>query len=81
MESGVIHIQCKRKDDYIFLSVRDNGRGFSENFDIKKVDSLGLTILQGIVASDFQGKMNFRSENGNTFVEIKLPTERIFLHW
>jgi two-component sensor histidine kinase/ABC-type cobalamin/Fe3+-siderophores transport system ATPase subunit len=81
MESGVIHIQCKRMDDHIFLSVRDNGRGFSENFDIKKVDSLGLSILQGIVGSDFQGKMDFRRENGNTVVEIKLPTERIFLHW
>ncbi|MEH7332580.1 histidine kinase dimerization/phosphoacceptor domain -containing protein [Neobacillus drentensis] len=80
MESGMIDIQCKRFDDYIFLSVRDNGRGFPENFDITKVDSLGLSILQGIVASDFQGEMNFRSEKENTAVEIKLPTERIFLH-
>lgn len=81
MESGMVTIQCKRFDDYIFLSVRDNGRGLPEDFDITKADSLGLTILQGIVASDFQGEMNFRGEKENTIVEIKLPTERIFLHW
>jgi ribose transport system ATP-binding protein len=52
-----------------------------KDFDITKADSLGLTILQGIVASDFQGEMNFRGEKENTIVEIKLPTERIFLHW
>jgi two-component sensor histidine kinase/ABC-type uncharacterized transport system ATPase subunit len=81
MESGMITIQCNRFDDYIFLSVRDNGRGLPEDFDITKADSLGLTILQGIVASDFQGEMNFRGEKENTVVTIKLPTERIFLHW
>ncbi|MFJ7829450.1 histidine kinase dimerization/phosphoacceptor domain -containing protein [Peribacillus sp. NPDC097284] len=81
MESGMITIQCKRIDDYIFLSVQDNGRGLPEDFDIAKADSLGLTILQGIVASDFQGEMNFRGDKENTIVEIKLPTERIFLHW
>jgi two-component sensor histidine kinase/ABC-type cobalamin/Fe3+-siderophores transport system ATPase subunit len=81
MESGIINIQCKRVDNYFVLSVRDNGRGLPENFDLSTVDSLGLTILQGIVASDFQGEINFRSEKENTVVEIKLPTERIFLHW
>lgn len=81
MESGMINIQCKRFDDYIFLSVRDNGRGFPENFDMTQIDSLGLTILQGIVTSDFQGTMDFRGSKGNTVVEIKFPTERIFLHW
>jgi two-component sensor histidine kinase/ABC-type cobalamin/Fe3+-siderophores transport system ATPase subunit len=80
-ESGIITIQCKRFDDYIFLSVRDNGQGFPENFDITKINSLGLTILQGIVASDFQGVMDFKGKTGDSAVEIKLPTERIFLHW
>lgn len=79
-KSGIINIQCKRFNDCIFLSVRDNGRGFPENFDLTKIDSLGLSILQGIVTSDFQGEMNFRNEKENTVVEIKLPTDHIFLH-
>jgi two-component sensor histidine kinase/energy-coupling factor transporter ATP-binding protein EcfA2 len=81
LESGIINIQCKRVDDYIFLFVGDNGLGLPENFDMTKIDSLGLSILQGIVSSDFQGEMNFRGEKENTVIEIKLPIERIFLHW
>ncbi|WP_249316787.1 histidine kinase dimerization/phosphoacceptor domain -containing protein [Bacillus sp. FJAT-50079] len=80
MDSGIIDIHCKRYDDYIFLSVRDNGQGLSESFDITQTDSLGLTILQGIVDSDFQGKMHFESIDGNTVAEITLPTEGIFSH-
>jgi two-component sensor histidine kinase/energy-coupling factor transporter ATP-binding protein EcfA2 len=78
MDSGRIDIQCKRLDETIFLSVRDNGRGFPENFDLKQGDSLGLTILQGIVMNDFGGKMDFVSKKRNA-VEINLPTNKIFL--
>ena len=77
---GEIVIKCKRVDQTIYLSVTDNGRGFPENFDMSKSASLGLSIIQGIVTSEFQGQMSFESKKGNTLVEIKLPTERIFLH-
>ena len=77
---GEIVIKCKRVDQTIYLSVTDNGRGFPENFDMTKSASLGLSIIQGIVTSEFQGQMTFESKKGNTLVEIKLPTERIFLH-
>ncbi|MEK5444616.1 histidine kinase dimerization/phosphoacceptor domain -containing protein [Fredinandcohnia sp. FSL W7-1320] len=77
---GEIVIKCKRVDQTIYLSVTDNGRGFPENFDMTKSASLGLSIIQGIVTSEFQGQMSFESKKGNTLVEIKLPTERIFLH-
>lgn len=77
---GEIVIECKRVDHTIYLSVTDNGRGFPENFDMSKTASLGLSIIQGIVTSEFQGQMTFESKKGNTLVEIKLPTERIFLH-
>ncbi|MDR4890065.1 histidine kinase dimerization/phosphoacceptor domain -containing protein [Fredinandcohnia sp. QZ13] len=79
-DSGIIVITCKKIDNTIYLSVRDNGRGVPENFDMSKLASLGLSIIQGIVSSDFQGQMTFESTKGNTLVEIKLPTERIFLH-
>ncbi|MFD1780077.1 histidine kinase dimerization/phosphoacceptor domain -containing protein [Fredinandcohnia salidurans] len=77
---GNIVIKCKRLENTIYLSVEDNGRGFPENFDISKSSSLGLSIIQGIITSEFQGQMDFDSKEGNTLVEIKLPTERIFLH-
>lgn len=77
---GVIVIKCQRVDQTIYLSVTDNGRGFPENFDMSKSVSLGLSIIQGIVTSEFQGQLTFESKEGNTLVEIKIPTERIFLH-
>jgi two-component sensor histidine kinase/ABC-type multidrug transport system ATPase subunit len=79
MDSGTINIYLKRTDDHIFLSVSDNGCGLPENFDTNKMDSLGISILHGIVASDFQGEMKFIVKEGTT-VEIILPTQKIFLH-
>lgn len=79
-DKGIIVIRCKRIDNTINLSVRDNGRGFPENFDLSNSVTLGLSIIQGIIKSDFRGQMTYKSEEENTLVEIKLPTERIFFH-
>ncbi|KKK38925.1 hypothetical protein WQ57_06140 [Mesobacillus campisalis] len=79
-DSGIINIQCKRMADYILLSVRDNGKGFRKDFDINKIDSLGLTILKGLTSSDFQGEMDIHTEKEGSAIEIKIPTEGIFLH-
>jgi ribose transport system ATP-binding protein len=81
MESGTITIHCKRFDDHINLSVIDNGRGLPDNFDITKLDSLGLTIIKGMVTSEFHGEIHFKSENNTTVADIKLSTDRIFMHW
>jgi len=79
-EKGVIVITCKRIDNTIILSVSDNGRGFPVNFDLSKSATLGLSIIQGIIKSDFGGRITYKSEETNTLVEIKLPSERIFFH-
>lgn len=78
MESGKIHIQCKRIDEIILLSVSDNGRGFPKNFDFRKGDSLGLSIIQGIVTNDFNGAIEFKDTKRNT-IEISLPSSKIFI--
>ena len=77
MDSGRIDIQCKRIDELIFLSVRDNGNGLPDNFNLTKGDSLGLAILQGIVTSELGGVINFVGKEGTT-VEVKVPNNRIF---
>ncbi|WP_165763831.1 histidine kinase dimerization/phosphoacceptor domain -containing protein [Halalkalibacter urbisdiaboli] len=78
-ETGKISIVCKRIHDRIELYILDNGHGLPKEFDLKKLDSLGLTILQGIVTSEFQGEMEITGEGG-TKVICKLPTQRIFLY-
>jgi two-component sensor histidine kinase/energy-coupling factor transporter ATP-binding protein EcfA2 len=79
-DSGIIVITCKKIDDTIILSVQDNGKGFPENFDLTKSASLGLSIIQGIVQSEFNGKLSYVSEKENTQVLIKIPSNRIFFH-
>ena len=79
-DSGIIVITCKKIDDTIILSVQDNGKGFPENFHLTKSASLGLSIIQGIVQSEFNGKLSYLSEKENTQVLIKIPSNRIFFH-
>ncbi|WP_153737231.1 ATP-binding protein [Aquibacillus halophilus] len=79
MSSGTIHIQCKKLDDHIFIAVNDNGVGLPDNFDPSKVTSLGLSILHGIVTSEFQGRIEFKSKNGTT-AEIKIPSRSFSLN-
>ncbi|MCL7746843.1 histidine kinase dimerization/phosphoacceptor domain -containing protein [Halalkalibacter alkaliphilus] len=78
-ETGIISIVCKRIHDSVELSVSDNGRGIPEDFDLNKLDSLGLTILKGIVTSEFRGEMEITGEGGTNIIS-RFPTERIFLH-
>lgn len=79
MDSGTICIKCKKLDRCIFISVKDNGHGLPEGFDPSKQTSLGLSILQGIVTSEFQGEMKFISENGTT-IEVKIPSQSFSLN-
>ncbi|GFZ91458.1 hypothetical protein GCM10010978_32540 [Compostibacillus humi] len=79
MDYGTICIKCKKLDTCIFISVKDNGRGLPEGFDPSKQTSLGLSILQGIVTSEFQGEMKFISENGTT-IEVKIPSQSFSLN-
>lgn len=79
MDTGTIHIQCTHYSEHIFISVRDNGHGLPEDFDPSKVRTLGLSILTGIVSSEFQGEMNFHSKNGTT-IEICIPFHSVSLN-
>ena len=75
--SGEIRIQCKQLEDCIFLSVSDNGCGLPKDFDLKKVNSLGLPTLQAIITHQLHGEMKLLSAPGHT-VEIRVPNQGMF---
>lgn len=77
-QNGSIHVSCKREDEQIVIIVKDNGVGLPNHFNMDRTDSLGLTILQGIVSNELHGEMNLYSDSGTT-AEIYVRTENIFL--
>jgi len=78
----IISIEIKDKNDYISLSITDNGTGFSTNiiknitkpyFTTKaKGSGLGLSIVNKII-NDHNGSIKFSSNNAGATVEILLP--------
>lgn len=63
--------QCDKKQ--LLLSVRDNGHGMPQDFNIQRgrVDSLGLTLVMTLT-KQLKGTIEVKSENGTTFW-IKFP--------
>jgi ribose transport system ATP-binding protein len=76
--NGIINIVCGRMDTSLLLKVTDNGVGFPENFNSSDLDSLGITIINSIVAKKFCGELEFYNDKG-AVVKIKLPIKNIFL--
>ncbi|MDQ0252826.1 ribose transport system ATP-binding protein [Evansella vedderi] len=80
LTEGVIHIKCKRIQELVCITVNDNGNGLPEDFDVNKLDSLGLSILHSIVRNEFKGEMKFFHKDG-TSVFITFHIDKIFLHY
>jgi len=74
-EKGSIEIQCQKIEEGIFLSVKDDGIGLPDNFDIKDKDkrSLGLSIVYSIIFNEFHGSFKLIRRKPGTEVRIILP--------
>lgn len=66
LEEGKIHISLKQHDHHISLSVRDNGIGLPEDFDIKSESSLGMTLINTLV-KQLGGDLQIISDGGSCF--------------
>lgn len=49
-----------------FLRLKDNGIGLPENFDLKKIKTLGLSLVY-ILTKQINGKLDWYNENGAIF--------------
>ena len=50
------------------LEVYDNGKGLPSDFDLKRVDSLGMKMIQLLVEDQLNGELIIRSDGGAHFV-------------
>jgi two-component sensor histidine kinase len=57
------------------LSVSDNGVGIPENFDIEKLDSLGLYLVTSLV-EQLDGDLEIKRNNGTEFIIRFVVTEK-----
>jgi two-component system CheB/CheR fusion protein len=73
--SGRIAIDLSRMDNNDFvLTVKDDGIGISEDFDINKSDSFGMKIVTSLVMQ-IRGKLEINRDSGTAFV-IKFKDEK-----
>ncbi|EDM38626.1 Signal Transduction Histidine Kinase [Pedobacter sp. BAL39] len=59
------------EDDQYELSIRDNGKGLPENFDVDGCSSLGINLMVGL-SSQIQGRFSICSDQG-TVIRIVFP--------
>ena len=70
-KKGVIDITLENINDRISFIVQDNGIGLPDNFDITKLKSLGLDLVN-IMVSQLDGKIAFFSGKGTKII-IEFP--------
>jgi len=61
-----IETKLEKKDGKYIMTIRDNGIGLPEDFDIKNVDTLGLKLVN-ILVEQLEGSVEIISNNGTTF--------------
>ena len=71
MNEGRIVIKFTENEDYLFLSVSDNGIGIDEKLMESKKSSLGITLIESLVVQ-LNAELKIKSDNGATF-ELTIP--------
>ncbi|HLI73408.1 MAG TPA: histidine kinase N-terminal domain-containing protein [Acidimicrobiales bacterium] len=69
---GHVALELSHPLRHLRLTVRDDGCGLPEGFDIDRTTSLGLSIVRDLVTSQLGGSIAMES-NGGTLVTIDVP--------
>ena len=70
-QAGIIHIEIKKTNSQIILVVQDNGVGLPKDFNIDRIKSTGLQLVNMMV-SQLDAKIKFISETGLKII-IEIP--------
>ena len=69
---GKVSIFFERKAAELEVTVRDDGAGLPEDFSLDESESLGLSIVRGLVSSQLGGRIRMWNDGG-TVVELAIP--------
>jgi len=70
--SGKVSLTFEDHGDAVGLIVHDDGRALPSDFNLDRVDSLGLKIVQMLVTQDLKGQINFQSDHGVSAI-VRFP--------
>ncbi|MSZ67872.1 MAG: hypothetical protein F2712_04305, partial [Actinobacteria bacterium] len=84
---GSVLVLLSHDDESLNIRVTDNGRGLSNDFDIKAATGLGLSIVRTLVTTELAGTIQMRpalvddsigelkiaSNGAGTVVDLKIP--------
>ncbi len=74
---GHVDVTMTNNGEVLTVSVRDDGSGLPEGFDIEKTTSLGLSIVRDLVVSQLEGRIAMervpKAEGGGTRAVISVP--------
>jgi two-component sensor histidine kinase len=80
--AGTISLNLEDGGDRVTLRVHDDGRGLPDDFDLERVDSLGLRIVRMLVTEDLNGTIEMQSDSGVSaivnFPKIPLGGEEVW---
>lgn len=67
--TGIIDINLKTENNFVFLELKDDGVGFATGVDLENSHSLGLQLVNTLI-EQIEGQLQFKSENniGTRFV-------------
>jgi two-component sensor histidine kinase/DNA-binding NarL/FixJ family response regulator len=67
---GVIKVIFEKREDGLYsLTVKDNGRGLPEGFDINRTDSMGMMLVRELVAQ-LKGEISVKSDVETVFTIV-----------
>jgi two-component sensor histidine kinase len=69
---GKISLTFQDHGDAVGLIVHDDGRALPPDFDLDKIDSLGLKIVQMLVTEDLKGQIELQSNQGVSAI-VRFP--------
>ncbi|MDH4617488.1 histidine kinase N-terminal domain-containing protein [Brevibacillus sp. AY1] len=76
MQEGVIALELVPKEDFVSLSVTDNGIGMADMQHVLEKGHLGLKIVDTLVREDLEGTIHFRNTGNGTEVTILYPIHK-----
>lgn len=69
---GTVEVGMRRVGGEIVLTVRDDGPGLPEGFEVASSSNLGLAIVRTVVEDDLRGTLGFSGVKGTT-VTVRVP--------